>query len=110
MEWNNKAGKSITKVKADEMIDRYQKENKNGIRSIYFDKDVIQGLLEIKGCEGISIIFAKNGEGNNTVVLMPVDEQGKNIYERSDTEISLTRTKEAAVNVGSPCPPYCPTK
>jgi hypothetical protein len=115
MAWNKKAGKTVGNQKAQEMIDRYQKEHKDSTRSVYYDVDVIRGLLEVNGVEGISIFFAKNDAGLNTVVLYPVDADGKIIKNRESSELKTADTDSAlaadlstAVNVGSPCPPYCP--
>jgi hypothetical protein len=104
MTWNKKAGKTITKQKADEMVDKYQKAHKDGTRSIYFDKEVVQELLNTEGTEGVKIFFAKNDEDQNTVVLYPVDENGR-IIEISDARTKVV--KATALNVGAPCPPYC---
>jgi len=118
MAWEKKAGKVITKQKATDMIERYQKEHKDATRSVYYDVDILRQLIDTKGAAGVSIFFAKNDEGRNTVVLYPVDANGKIIYENESTALKTASTDslEAAsntttgtgVNVGSPCPPYCP--
>lgn len=106
MTWNKKAGKPISKQKAKEMIDKYQKEHKDSVRSIYFDIEVIKNLIAVDGTAGISIFFAKNDEGQNTLVLLPTDENGRIIYEKKSASLSV---EDTALNVGAPCPPYCPT-
>ena len=95
MAWNKKAGKKISKDEATKMIDSFQKEKKDHIRSIYYDKEMLQSLINTPGCAGVSIYFAKNGN-EDALVLVPVDENGKAIWDG-----------ESALEVGNPCPPYC---
>jgi hypothetical protein len=97
MNWNPKAGQKIASEKGKEMVDRYRKENPNGIRSIYFDSAIVTQLLSAPNAAGLSIQFAKNDANENTVVLYAVDSTGKLLTSETDP-----------VNVGNPCPPYCP--
>src|SRR5690349_17769721 len=95
------------------MIEKYQQAHKDSVRSIYFDMDMIKRLTNVKGAAGISIFFAKNDNNQNTVVLLPVDENGVIIHKNAkSTSMSATSSTsdegdDTGVEVGNPCPPYC---
>lgn len=102
MAWNKKGGAKISRQQAMNMIDGFQKQNKDHVRSIYYDKEALQSVLDTPGCAGVSIYFAK-GDTGPTLVLIPVDENGKNIWEDEKSKGGFT-----AMDVGNACPPYCP--
>lgn len=95
MSWLKKGGSFIQSVAADDMIARYQKSNPDKIRAVYFDKDALTKLLSADKAAGLSIYFARNEDGTDTVVLKAVDEEG-----------NIIKTVEP-LEVGNPCPPYC---
>lgn len=101
MAFLKKGGSKISKSEAMNMIEGFHKDKKDHVRSIYYDKDNIQSLINTPGCAGVSIYFAKTGAGNTTVVLVPVNEEGQSIWE-SDQDKGFS-----ALEVGNPCPPYC---
>jgi hypothetical protein len=104
MAFEKKAGAKISKQQAMEMIEAFEKENKGKTRSVYFDKGMIQSLIDTPDCVGVKIHFAKKND-INTVVLIPIDELGASLWEDS-----APKSKDGgftALNVGSPCPPYC---
>jgi hypothetical protein len=105
MAFNKKGGARITKQMAMEMIESFEKENQGkSAKSIYFDKDSLQSLLDTPGCVGVKIHYAKGKEGNNTLVLIPVDQDGLALWE---DEQAKSKDDFGALNVGNPCPPYC---
>ena len=101
MTWMKKGGSKISRQQAMEMIDGFHKENKDHVRSIYYDSEMMQSLLNTPRCAGVSIYFAKN-EKETTLILVPVDETGQAIWEDD-----AARGGYSALDVGSPCPPYC---
>jgi hypothetical protein len=105
MAFNKKAGARITKQQAMEMIESFEKDNQGkSTKSVYFDKASLQSLLDTPGAVGVKIHYAKGKEGNHTLVLVPVDEMGIALWE---DEAAKPKGDFGALNVGSPCPPYC---
>lgn len=74
--WRNKAGK----------------EKRHGG---FFGRDVIDRILAQPGCVGIRFYHAAHEKGHDTVVLLGVTAEGKDL-------VSGTIAEEAY-----PCPPYC---
>lgn len=104
MTWNKKGGKKISKAEAMTYVENYQKDHKDPktVRSIYYDKEHVQSVLDTPGCVGVQIYFGKNGDGN-VLVIFPVDENGKIIDETHE----LAKGQFSILEVGNPCPPYC---
>ncbi|MGC3945287.1 MAG: hypothetical protein QM762_12375 [Chryseolinea sp.] len=96
MAWLKEGGSFISHEEADAMIDRYQQASPGTIKSIYFDKAKILRLLDRVTAEGVSVFFAKNEDGSNTVALKAIDGEGNILKD------------VAVLEVGTPCPPYCP--
>jgi hypothetical protein len=90
--WNKKGGSFIPSSEADDIINRYQKENPDKVRSVHFDADKIKELTA--NATGVIVYYATNPDGTNTVVLRAVDDAGKAINELN-------------LETGNPCPPYC---
>src|SRR5687767_14971089 len=106
MAFNKKAGARISKQQAMEMIESFDKDNQGkSTKSVYFDKQSLQSLLDTPGSVGVKIHYAKGKEGNHTLVLVPVDELGMALWE--DDQAKSKDGEYGALNVGSPCPPYC---
>lgn len=103
MAFEKKAGARISKDLAKEMIESYEKDNKDQTRSIYFDKASLQSLLNTPDSVGVKIFFSKK-DGKNTLVLVPVNEIGQPLWEDDEAK---SRGGFGALNVGNPCPPYC---
>lgn len=98
-------GELITFEVADKLIDSYKfsTEGKEGvINSFFFGKTLLQRLLDEPNAEGIRIHLGEDEQGTQKLVLFPADSNGLNIYVKNDEGI------DSALDMGLPCPPYCP--
>lgn len=103
----NKGGQKIGKALANEMIDRHQNQTK----SVYFDVEQVKALCSVPGAAGVSVYFAVDEKGKNTVVLLPVSQEGKVIWnDNSELTKSLSSEGNTALELGNTCPPYCPER
>lgn len=64
----------------------------------FFVSDAIQALISQPGVVGIRAYFARKDDGSLTVILVGVDEKGRDIVEG-----------EGPMDRWFPCPPFCPT-
>jgi hypothetical protein len=63
----------------------------------YFGKDALSSLLSQTGCTGVRIYYGRSDEGKPVLVLVGVDETGRDMTEGLLDEF------------GWPCPPVCDT-
>ena len=68
---------------------------KNDVKAGAFHADQVRGLLAQPGCVAVRIYFGKDTEGNNTLVLVGMDADDKEL------------TSGTLLDVILPCPPFC---
>lgn len=61
-----------------------------------FSRPILDAMLAQPGCDGIRYYFARTEKGGPTIVLVGVDENGKDMEEGVIAELA------------KPCPPECP--
>lgn len=60
-------GKYYTTTAAQQMINRYQEEEPDGLRSFMYGRHMFEMLLQAPQCEGIRIFNAFNEENNQNL-------------------------------------------
>lgn len=105
----SKSGERISKKLAKDLFDNFKKKFKTKNNSTYYTLDVFQRLMSVPGCVGVRI-YPGEEDGFFKPILIPVDENGDNIY---DTNTGTIASEENAATStieerGGTCPPYCP--
>lgn len=96
MVFNGKEEHQITLDEAIKLIQNYKnKQSGNEIKAHYFGKDALVKLLEQDGCVGIRIYYAAQDDGTPELILVGVNENGKDL------------TSGVILERNWPCPPYC---
>jgi len=73
-----------------------------------FNREAIDRLLALPGCVGIRIYTGMDEEFKLRLILVGVDDQGKDLILQSSTTENLTAIAEGeVVEDGFRCPPYC---
>lgn len=85
----------ISRAKAREYIQGWRGGRKGGIHGGYMDREVFDKILAQPECSGIRYYNARHPEGRDTIVLVGVDSEGRDLW-------NGTIAEEAA-----PCPPIC---
>lgn len=96
MVFNGKEEHQITLDEAIKLIQNYKNKQSNSeIKAHYFGKDALLKLLEQDGCVGIRIYYAAQDDGTPELVMVGVNENGKDL------------TSGVILERNWPCPPYC---
>jgi hypothetical protein len=99
MAFTGKEQHQITLEEAIKLISNFRnKQSGDVIKAHYFGKEALQKLLDQEGCVGIRIYYAAQDDGTPELVIVGVDENGKDLEEG----VILERNY--------PCPPYCDEK
>ncbi len=85
----------ISRAKAREFIQGWRKGRKGGVHGGYMDREVIDRILAQPGCTGIRYYNAAHPLGYDTIVLVGVDADGRDLWDGTIAEES------------EPCPPSC---
>ena len=111
-----KIGKKMQQSKAKKWVKRYQKENPDAaVKGWLFGDDVIEALINNKGCEGIWFFKGINDDGEEKLVMFPADEDG-NILQRKLRSLGAAAANlkngddddDNAADDSRNCPPFCP--
>lgn len=60
-------------------VGRHVARHPEGLRSVYFGRDAFEAVLGRPGAEGVSIQFAINDAGDTTLVLVPLNREGRRL-------------------------------
>jgi hypothetical protein len=86
----------ITFAEAKKLIQAERKKtNSTDIRGGTFNRAIIEKILAQPGCSGLCYFFARGENKKQTIVLVGVDRNGKEMLNGTIAEKS------------DPCPPYC---
>jgi hypothetical protein len=97
-------GKEIPVTQGKEWIKRYQDQNPDSLKAVFYGSNILDALLMQKDCVGIRIYNAIADDGSSTFVLVAAKENGNNIW-LSKSEDS---TPDGIVaEFGSSCPSNC---
>jgi len=87
---------SITLEEAAKMTASYRKTiTSSDVRAAAFGKKAITEILNQDGCIGMRMYYAKNDDGNITLVLVGMKEDGNDMYDENLAEWAAL------------CPPFC---
>lgn len=95
MAFNGTEGASISLSTAGEWTENYRNANPNGVKAIFFGKDILTNILNQDNCLGIRIYFAHDDEGNQRLVLVGADAAEDDLI------------YGVVADYGSPCPASC---
>lgn len=85
----------ISRAKAREYIQGWRKGRKGGIHGGYMDRAVLDRILAQPGVKGVRYYHAAHPLGYDTIVLVGVTEDGRDLWDGTIAEEAL------------PCPPEC---
>ncbi|NSL89800.1 hypothetical protein ECE50_023355 [Chitinophaga sp. Mgbs1] len=103
------SGLRLSVTAAQEMINTYQQQEPDGLRSFMFSRHLLDQMLEAPQCAGIRIFNAMNEEGEQRLIFTAADASGERI------RMIQVKGADGAVNIWDPiftgngfCPFDCP--
>lgn len=103
-------GTLISLEKAKEMIEAWQNQEPEAVKSFLYGRKIFEQLLQVPGCMGIRVFNGINDNGQQALVFVPVGERNQNILNYTVTTPEGIVVVEAPVaDNGFPCPADCPT-
>jgi hypothetical protein len=100
-------GELISRKKATKMVEDWQREEPEAVKSILYGRDIFDQLLAVPGCEGLRVFNAYDDMAAHTFVFVGVDERNNNIREYKTTGDGEL-VKAPIADGGLRCPSYCP--
>jgi len=101
-------GSAMPQAEAREWIAKYQKQNPDGLHGNLFGADILEKMLADKGCEGIWFFKGINDQGEETLVLLPADNEGNILKNPARQESGEDDSFTGGADSGQACPPDCP--
>lgn len=95
MSFNGTEGAVISTNSAATLTANYRNSNPNGVKGVFFGREILQSILDQTGCKGIRFYFAMDANGNNTLVAVGADASENDQMDGVIADFS------------SPCPPHC---
>lgn len=96
MKFTGKEDHLISLEEAKKLINNFRnKVGEESVKAHYLGKEAILKVLEQENCVGLRIYYAENDEGKPELVVVGVNEEGKDL------------TKGTILERVWPCPPYC---
>lgn len=92
-------GAKIPKAEANKMRKAYEKNNKGKTQSVLFSADFVRSLINDPSIGTVSIDFAENEKGANTVIIRTIPISGSGVKTLTDEGEDGDR--------GQLCPPNC---
>jgi len=102
MAFTGNEGTPIDAATAQRWIDNYAKSAPDGIKAQFFGFRAISELIGQGNAIGLRMYYAKNDAGENTLVLVAVTPEEKNIGKLDGSKID-----GVLMDGAFPCPPYC---
>jgi len=101
--------------KAKQWVKKYQKENPDAaVKGWLFGDDILEALINNKGCEGIWFFKGINDDGEEKLVMFPADKDG-NLLDNKIKSLGAAAANlkdggddNGAADDGVSCPPFCP--
>lgn len=104
----HKIGTLLSPQKAQEMIEAWQSQEPEAVRSFLYGRKIFEKLLQVPDCAGIRVFNGLNEKGH-ALVFVPVNEKNQNILNYTTTTPEGIVVVEAPLaDGGLPCPTYCP--
>jgi hypothetical protein len=85
----------ISRAKAREFIQGWRKGRKGGVVGGFMDREVLDKILAQPECKGVRYYHAMHPQGHDTIVLVGVDSDGRDLWDGTIAEEAI------------PCPPDC---
>jgi hypothetical protein len=103
------SGKEIGYEAGAKMVKRHFDENPDDVMAHFMGRNIIEKILAQPGCIGIRIFHGVKEIGIRTIILVGVDEEGKNIIDFTPVNRQGASLKRPGVIVSGnhDCPPYC---
>ena len=106
-----KVGAFISRKQSQEMIEAWQSQEPDAIRSFLYGRKVFDQLLSVPGCAGIRVFNGINAENRQALVFAAINEKGDNILEYYvNNGNGLEKVIAPLADQGVPCPQYCTGK
>jgi hypothetical protein len=103
-----KVGGFISRKQSQEMIETWQQQEPDAIRSFLYGRKVFEQLLSVPGCAGIRVFNGINAENRQALVFAAMNEKGDNILEYYiNTNAGLEKVIAPLADQGVPCPEFC---
>ena len=103
-----KVGKFISRKQSQEMIEAWQSQEPDAIRSFLYGRKVFDQLLSVPGCAGIRVFNGINAENRQALVFAAINEKGDNILEYYvNNGNGLEKVIAPLADQGVPCPEFC---
>lgn len=102
-------GKHVGYELGAKMIKRHWDENPDDVVATFIGRNHIETILAQPGCVGIRSFYALNEVGMRQLVLVGVDQNGRNMLEVDviDADGKLTKKPGSISTNFRNCPPYC---
>jgi len=109
-EFKPTVGSPISVAKAKEQIEKFKKERKKDTDSVFFGRNVIEGILADTRAAGISMMFCRKYDDKqkkdiDDIILVGRMEDGTLLWTEQD-QVSITNTS-GPIDNSIPCPPGC---
>ncbi len=96
MQFTGKENHEISLEEAIKLVKNFRsKVGEDDIKAHYIGREAILKVLEQGNCVGLRIYYAENDEGKPELVVVGVNEEGRDL------------TKGTILERVWPCPPYC---
>ncbi|HUP14008.1 MAG TPA: hypothetical protein VM187_17430, partial [Niastella sp.] len=105
-----KIGDLISLEKAKDMIESWQNQEPEAVKSILYGRNIFEQLMQVPGCVGIRVFNGLNDNGHQAFVFVPVGERNQNILNYSVyKEDGMVVVEAPIADNGLPCPADCPS-
>jgi hypothetical protein len=105
----HKIGTLLSLQKANEMIEAWQNQEPDAIRSFLYGKNIFEQLLQVPGCVGIRVFNGLDDNSRQALVFVPVNERNQNILNYPVyKEEGIVVVEAPIADGGLPCPTHCP--
>jgi len=103
--YNGSDGGRIDLVKAREWAQNHRNTNPAALRSHYFGREILDQILQQRGCTGIRLFYALDDKQARQLLIAGVDAQGNTQLPASP---GITPGDFSILDFSFPCPPVCP--
>jgi hypothetical protein len=103
------SGKDIGYEAGAKMVKRHFDENPDDVIAHFMGRNLIEKILAQPGCVGIRAFHGLNEMGIRSLIVVGVDNEGKNIIELKSLNpgVKTQETKGVVMTGVKACPPYC---
>lgn len=103
--YNGSDGGRIDLATARQRAQNHRTANPADLLSHYFGREILDQILQQRGCTGIRVYHAINDKQEKQLMVVGVDNKGSNMLPASS---SLAPGDMSIMDNSWPCPPICP--